>query len=204
MLDLNWPTLWAVMVFAMVTSITPGPNNTMLLASGVNFGWVRTLPHLLGVSGGLLLILLLGTLGIQQWLFQMHWLRELIKWLGAVYLGVLAWRLFQAHASTTAGRLSPAQPMSFLQAALFQWANPKVWAMVFGFFSTYVPAQLGWIEAAALCTVFALVNLPCVAIWAITGDRLHLWLHQGQRLRGFNRSMGLLLLFSVGATLWAE
>lgn len=204
MLDLNWPTIWAAMVFAMATSITPGPNNTMLLASGVNFGWARTLPHLMGVSGGLLLILLLGTLGIQQWLFQMHWLRELIKWLGAVYLLVLAWRLFHANTSVSSGPMSPTKPMTFSQAALFQWANPKVWAMVFGFFSTYVPAQVGWVEATALCAVFALVNLPCVAAWAITGDRLHLWLRQGQRLRGFNRSMGLLLLFSVGAALWAE
>lgn len=204
MLDLNWPTISATMVFAMATSITPGPNNTMLLASGVNFGWARTLPHLLGVSGGLLLILLLGAMGIQQWLFQMHWLRELIKWLGAVYLLVLAWRLFHADTSVSSGPMSPTKPMTFSQAALFQWANPKVWAMVFGFFSTYVPAQAGWVDATALCAVFALVNLPCVAAWAITGDRLHLWLRQGQRLRRFNRSMGLLLLFSVGAALWAE
>lgn len=201
--DPNWSTVSAAMVFAMATSITPGPNNTMLLASGVNFGWARTLPHLLGVSSGLFLILLLGALGIQKWLFQVHWLRELVKWLGAIYLVFLAWRLFHAAPPTPSERKPLAKPMTFLQAALFQWVNPKLWAMVFGFFSTYVPAHVRLSEAIALCLVFTCVNLPCVAVWAITGDRLSHWLRTGQRLRGFNRLMSILLLISVAGALWA-
>jgi len=93
--------------------------------------------------------------------------------------------------------------MTFLQAALFQWVNPKLWAMVFGFFSTYVPAHVRLSEAIALCLVFTCVNLPCVAVWAITGDRLSHWLRTGQRLRGFNRLMSILLLISVAGALWA-
>lgn len=201
MLNLNWPTLTAAMLFAMATSITPGPNNTMLLASGVNFGWARTLPHLAGVSGGLLFILLLGALGVQQWLFQLLWLREAVKWLGTIYLVYLTWRLFHADTSAPHGQHAHAKPMTFLEAAVFQWMNPKVWAMVFGFFSAYVPTDANLSEAVTLCTVFALVNLPCVGLWALTGDRLNHWLRTGQRLKWFNRLMGVLLLCSVGAAL---
>jgi threonine/homoserine/homoserine lactone efflux protein len=203
MFDLNSSTLSAAALFAMATSITPGPNNTMLLASGVNFGWTRTLPHLAGVSGGLLFILLLGALGIQQWLFQLHWLHETVKWLGAIYLSYLAWRLFRADASAPTGQDNRNKPMTFLEAAIFQWMNPKVWAMVFGFFSTYVPAQSSMPAAITLCVVFALVNFPCVGLWTFAGDRLNRWLHAGQRLKWFNRAMGLLLLSSVLVAIWS-
>ena len=203
MFDLNSATLSAAALFAMATSITPGPNNTMLLASGVNFGWARTLPHLMGVSGGLLFILLLGALGIQQWLFQLHWLHETVKWLGAIYLSYLAWRLFRAATTAPSGQHTQAQPMTFVQAAVFQWVNPKVWAMVFGFFSTYVPAQSNLPATITLCVVFALVNLPCVGLWAFAGDRLNHWLRAGQRLKWFNRGMGMLLLGSVITAMWS-
>ncbi len=201
MVDLNSSTLSAAALFAMATSITPGPNNTMLLASGVNFGWTRTLPHLAGVSGGLLFILLLGAWGIQPWLFQLHWLHETVKWLGAIYLCSLAWRLLRADARAASGQHSPSTPMTFLEAAIFQWVNPKVWAMVFGFFSTYVPAQSSLPAAITLCLVFAVVNLPCVGLWAFAGDRLNQWLRAGQRLKWFNRAMGMLLLGSVIAAI---
>ena len=203
MFDLNSSRLSAAALFAMATSITPGPNNTMLLASGVNFGWTRTLPHLAGVSGGLLFILLLGALGVQQWLFQLYWLHETVKWLGAIYLSYLAWRLFRADASAPTGQDNRNKPMTFLEAAIFQWMNPKVWAMVLGFFSTYVPTQSSMPAAITLCVVFALVNLPCVGLWAFAGDRLNRWLHAGQRLKWFNRAMGLLLLSSVLVAIWS-
>ncbi len=204
MFDLNSATLSAAALFAMATSITPGPNNTMLLASGVNFGWGRTLPHLMGVSGGLLLILLLGALGIQQWLFQLHWLHETVKWLGAIYMSYLAWRLFRADAITPSKQHTRAKPMTFLEAAVFQWVNPKVWAMVFGFFSTYVPTQASLPAAITLSVLFALVNLPCVGLWAFAGDRLNHWLREGQRLQWFNRLMSVLLLGSVVVALWND
>ena len=203
MFELNSSTLSAAALFAIATSITPGPNNTMLLASGVNFGWTRTLPHLAGVSGGLFFILLLGALGIQQWLFQLHWLHETVKWLGAIYLSYLAWRLFRADASAPTGQDNQNKPMTFLEAAIFQWMNPKVWAMVFGFFSTYVPAQSSMPAAITLCVVFALVNFPCVGLWAFAGNRLNRWLRAGQRLKWFNRAMGLLLLSSVLVAIWS-
>lgn len=195
--ELAWSTLCAAVMFATATSITPGPNNTMLLASGVNFGWVRTLPHLLGVSGGLMFILLLGALGVQQWLFQVHGLHALMQGLGALYLVYLAWRLFNAGASSPAGAAAAAKPMTFMQAAVFQWVNPKVWAMVFGFFSAYVPAQATATEVVVLCLVFTVVNLPCVGLWALAGHRLNHWLRAGQRMMWFNRGMAALLLGSV-------
>lgn len=202
MLDLTGSTLVAAALFATATSITPGPNNTMLLASGVNFGWFKTLPHLLGVSGGLLFILLLGALGVQQWLFQMPLLREAIKWLGAAYLLYLGWRLFHADGGAGPASKANAQPMTWMQAAMFQWVNPKVWAMVFGFFSAYVPAKATPLQAVVLCLVFTLVNLPCVGLWAYVGDRLNSWLRTGGRMVVFNRSMAVVLAGSMVAALW--
>lgn len=204
MFNLSWSVLSAVMLFAMVTSITPGPNNTMLLASGVNFGWARTLPHLAGVSAGLLLILLLGAFGAQQWIFQMRWLHASVKWLGSIYLVYLAWRLLRTNTTDISEPNKRARPIRFFEAAVFQWVNPKVWAMVFGFFSTYVPTHSDWSEAVALCVVFALVNLPCVGLWAFAGHSLNHWLRRGHRLMWFNRVMGLLLLGSVGVALLSD
>lgn len=206
MFDLTLSALGATALFALATSITPGPNNTMLLASGVNFGFRRTLPHLLGVSGGLLMILLLASAGLQQWVEQHPQWHEAMKWLGSGYLLYLAWRVATSHsgaaaqASTESGANSGAQaprPLGFWGAAAFQWVNPKVWVMVLGFFSAYVPSGAGVAGVVLLCVLFSAVNLPCVGAWALLGDRLSRWLTEGQRRLWFNRGMGALLALSV-------
>ncbi|MGJ4748850.1 LysE family translocator, partial [Leptospira sp. SA-E8] len=96
--DLNWPILSAAAMFAAATSITPGPNNTMLLASGVNFGFRRTLPHILGISIGFFLLLLIAATGLNQWVLQNGTVRTGMKWLGSAYLLYLAWRVATADA----------------------------------------------------------------------------------------------------------
>ena len=205
MFDLTLSALTATALFAVATSITPGPNNTMLLASGVNFGFRRTLPHLLGVSGGLLMILLLASAGLQQWVAAHPQWHEAMKWLGSGYLLYLAWRVATSHTShsgaaahtSTEGPAQAPRPLGFWGAAAFQWVNPKVWVMVLGFFSAYVPAGAEVAGVVLLCVLFSAVNLPCVGAWALLGDRLSLWLTEGQRRLWFNRAMGALLALSV-------
>jgi threonine/homoserine/homoserine lactone efflux protein len=202
MIDLPVSAVSATALFAFATSITPGPNNTMLLASGVNFGFRRTLPHLLGVSLGLLAILLLASAGLQQWVAAHPAWHEAMKWIGSAYLLYLAWRVAHSQPGGTAGTgdqgmSAPPRPLGFWGAAAFQWVNPKVWVMVLGFFSAYVPASASLPGVVLLCLLFSAVNLPCVGSWALLGDRLSLWLTEGQRRLWFNRCMGALLALSV-------
>jgi len=157
---------------------------------------------LLGVSGGLLMILLLASAGLQQWVAAHPQWHEAMKWLGSGYLLYLAWRVATSHsgAAAHASTESPAQaprPLGFWGAAAFQWVNPKVWVMVLGFFSAYVPAGAGVAGVVLLCVLFSAVNLPCVGAWALLGDRLSRWLTEGQRRLWFNRGMGALLALSV-------
>lgn len=183
----------AFALFAFASSITPGPNNLMLLASGVNFGLRRTLPHLLGVCAGFVLLLLAVGLGLAG-LFQ-HWpaAYTALKGVGAAYLLYLAWAV--ARAGSPAPR-EAAQPLGFWGAAAFQWVNVKAWMMGVTAFSAYAGAS-SWAGVLSVTVVFALVNLPCLTTWTLLGSRLRHWMRQGRRQRNFNRTMALLLVASL-------
>ncbi|MBA4326436.1 MAG: hypothetical protein C0426_15785 [Rhodobacter sp.] len=184
----------ALLGFAFVTSITPGPNNMMLLASGVNFGFRRTMPHMLGISMGHALMVFLVGLGLAG-VFK-AWPPALLalKVASVAYMLWLAWKIAQAGAPGE-GR-AKAAPMTFLQAAAFQWVNPKAWAMALGAVSAYVvePSALAY---AAVAGVFALVNLPSVSVWAGAGQAMRRWLDGPGRLRAFNWTMAGLLVLSL-------
>ncbi|MFZ1467545.1 MAG: LysE family translocator [Paracoccaceae bacterium] len=184
----------ALLGFAFVTSVTPGPNNMMLLASGVNFGFRRTLPHMLGISVGHSLMVFLVGLGLAG-VFE-AWPPALtgLKVLSVGYMLWLAWKI--AHASAPGeGRQRP-QPFTFLQAAAFQWVNPKAWAMSLGAVTAYVasPSALAYLAVAA---TFASVNLPSVSLWAAAGQGVRRWLADPVRLRAFNWTMATLLVVSL-------
>lgn len=184
--------LFALMGFAFVTSITPGPNNLMLMASGANFGLRRSLPHMLGVTlgfGGM--ILLLG-LGVEQVIESAPRLALAMKVVSLGYMLWLAWKI--AHASAPEGRAVQGRPMSFLAACAFQWVNPKAWMMALGALSAYAE---GAGSVLAVAVVFTLVNLPSVAVWAAMGQGLRGALQNPGRLRLFNGAMALLLVASM-------
>ena len=184
----------ALLGFAFVTSVTPGPNNMMLLASGVNFGFRRTLPHMLGITSGHSLMVFLVGLGIAG-LFK-AWPPAVtgLKLVSVGYMLWLAWKI--AHAGAPGqGRARP-RPMTFLQAAAFQWGNPKAWAMSLGAVTAYVatPSAASYLAVAA---TFASVNLPSVSLWAAAGQGLRRWLDAPGRLRAFNWTMAALLVASL-------
>ena len=124
-------------LFALVSSITPGPNNVMLATSGLNFGFRRTIPHLLGVSIGFTLMVFLVGVGLGSVFQQVPALYTVLKYAGAAYLLYLAWKI--ANAGEMKDGVSRARPMTFLQAAAFQWVNPKAWVMAVGIIATYTP-----------------------------------------------------------------
>ncbi|NJS38573.1 MAG: LysE family translocator [Rhodobacteraceae bacterium] len=186
--------LLALLGFAFVTSVTPGPNNMMLLASGVNFGLRRTVPHMLGISLGHALMVFLVGLGLAGIFTAWPPALTVLKVVSVAYMLWLAWKIAHSAAPGT-GRAS-AQPMTFLQAAAFQWVNPKAWAMSLGAVAAYVPNPS--IQAYALVAlVFSTVNLPSVTLWAAAGQAVRRWLEGPGRLRVFNVTMAVLLVLSL-------
>ena len=179
-----------LLTYVATMSVTPGPNNLMLAASGVNFGFRRTVPHMLGISigHGIQVAIVAGLLAwVMVWLDDM---RLGLVLAGCAYLLWLAWR--QAQAGQPGGGKS-AQPLGFIGAALFQWVNPKAWMMVLNAAILFLPRGGGWGAALSLALVCTLVNFPCIALWAVVGDRLRFRLRDPRALRVFNYAMALLL-----------
>ncbi|MGL4490002.1 MAG: LysE family translocator [Rhizobiaceae bacterium] len=188
-------TFIALFGFAFATSITPGPNNMMLFASGVNFGFRRTIPHMLGIGGGFFTLLIAVGLGLGALLEASPMLHLALKVLGGAYLVWIAWKIGNTHEIGEAK--TSAKPMTFLGAAAFQWVNPKAWVMAIGGMAAYAdPDNVTW-SVLLVAAVFAVVNVPCVSTWAGFGSVLREWLSVPPRLKWFNISMAVLLLISL-------
>ena len=197
MLDL----LPALAGFALVSSITPGPNNVMVMASGANFGLRRTVPHILGIACGFVVMLLLVGLGLAR-LFEMFpVIRLVLTLVSAVYLVWLAWKI--AHAAPLGREGARGRPFTFLQAALFQWVNPKAWMMALSAITLYAPGDSTY-ALLLVAAVFGIVNLPCVSAWAGLGTQAARWLSNPARLKAFNLTMAACLFASLAPVLAAE
>ncbi|MDP3798216.1 MAG: LysE family translocator [Polaromonas sp.] len=186
----------ALCLFALVTSITPGPNNTMVLASGVNFGFARSLPHIAGISIGFGVMTVAAGLGLHSALQSVPQAYAAMRYLGAAYMLWLAWQLAYSGpmAAETAGA---ARPMGFFAAAAFQWVNPKAWVMALGAVTAYLPAQPSPAQLVAMTLIFCLINAPCVGLWAACGCALRRLLEKPLYLRIFNVSMAVALVASL-------
>ena len=193
---MNQDLLLAAAAFILASSITPGPNNTMLMASGVNFGMRRTLRHLAGVQIGFGIMLLAVGLGLHAVLAQFPGFYDALRFAGAAYMLVIAWKLATAQ-SASADVQRPAQPMGFWAAVAFQWVNPKAWVMAVTFMSTYPPAQAGFAQIAPLVLLFIVLGAPCSAVWAGFGSAMRSFLQDPKRLRIFNVTMALALVASL-------
>lgn len=184
----------ALLGFAFVTSVTPGPNNMMLMASGANFGFQLSIPHMLGISLGHALMVFLVGMGLAGAVHAVPGLLTGMKIASVLYMLWLAWKISRS-AAPGEGRAG-GKPFSFLQAAAFQWVNPKAWAMALGATSAYAPdgSVRSYLVVAA---VFAMVNLPSVSLWAIAGQNIRRLLSSPSRLRAFNWVMAGLLILSL-------
>lgn len=187
----------ALLAFAFVSSITPGPNNFMLLASGVNFGFRRSLPHMLGIGAGFVALLLAVGFGLGAVLTAYPQLHLALKIAGGAYLLYLAWRIAMSR-SMSAREDEAARPMTFLEATAFQWVNPKAWVMALTAMAIYTSPEAPFATVILVAAAFGIVNLPCVSSWAAFGTALRGFLSDPRRLKWFNIAMGLLL----AASLW--
>ena len=188
-------TLAALSAFALVSSITPGPNNMMLMASGANFGLRRTVPHALGVGFGFTLMIVLVGIGLMG-LFDLYpLLNTILKVVSVAYLLWLAWKIANAAAPATDGT-ARGKPMTFVQAMLFQWVNLKAWTMALSAIALYAPDR-NFGAVLLVAVVFGVVNLPSTSLWAVMGQVLRGWLSSPARLRAFNWTMAALLVGSL-------
>ena len=185
----------ALALFAFVSSITPGPNNTMLMASGANFGFRASIPHLMGVSGGFFILVVAVGLGLGGLFSAYPELHDILSVAGGLYLLWLAWKIATSKGMTTSG--SSGKPQTFLQAAAFQWVNPKAWAMALGAVTAYAPREHYVANIVAVSLIFVAINLPCVMSWTGFGVGLRRFLDKPAVLRGFNIVMALLLVASL-------
>lgn len=184
--------------FAIATSATPGPNTAMLASSGATFGVWRTLPHMIGIIAGFPLMVLAVGMGMARIFHEHAGLFTAVKVIGAAYLLGLAWKM--ATSRTMDGRVSPrGKPLSFLQAAMFQWVNPKAWMMAAGAGSVYVdPSRPAGPQLALITLIFLLVAIPTTITWASFGALIGRSLATSPaRLRHFNLIMAGLLAFSL-------
>ncbi len=192
---MTWDWLLAVTGFCFVTCYTPGPNNTMLMASGLNFGIRRTVPHILGVSIGFAVMVFAVGLGITG-LFQTYpALYALLKIVSIVYLLWLAWKIATADEVKTSG--GGARPLTFLQAAAFQWVNPKAWIMAVGISATYLIAGQFWESLVVFTLIFLGAGLCSSSSWAIGGAGLRALIANRTWVRVINIGLALALVASL-------
>ncbi|GLU35686.1 lysine transporter LysE [Trinickia caryophylli] len=195
MLSLPFAVVSAAMTFALVMSITPGPNNTMLLASGVNFGFRRTVPHMVGITFGCMVMMIVIGLGLGRLFEHVPVLYTVLETVSVAYLLYLAWKIAVSQGPAVGN--GDRRPMTFWQAAAFQWVNPKAWMMAVTGVTAFRLHDNLVANALLLALAFAIVNLPSISVWTAFGVGLRRILSSPIVLRAFNWTMAALLLASI-------
>ena len=187
-------TFASLLAFVTASTITPGPNSIMIMASGVNFGLARTMPHVMGVAVGITTVITLAGSGLNAALMLLPQLRFVMLLASTVYLIFLAWKIANAAPPQSAARAGA--PFTFWQALGFQWVNPKVWALGMAAVAIYAP-QNAFAHILVVALSFALVGFASNTTWAWIGSVIRRFFSTGRRLRLFNVAAALLLVVSL-------
>ncbi|ASU21885.1 lysine transporter LysE [Vibrio qinghaiensis] len=190
---MDYTQWWPLVAFAFVSTFSPGPNNIMLMTSGANVGFMRTIPHMLGVTFGFSIMVLLVGVGLTGLFHRYPMLQQGLQIACTIYLVYLAIKIALSNPSQGEKQY---QPMSFFSAVLFQWVNPKGWSMALTAVSVFNQSA-SWAQLMLISLVFALVNIPSVSVWTAAGKQLSHWMNHPSYVRWFNGVMGALLLLSV-------
>ncbi len=187
---------FAVVLFAVSSSVTPGPNNIMVMTSGVNFGVKKTLPLLCGICIGFTVMLLLlgvGFAAIFEWFPALHFI---IKCVGVCYLLYLAYLIATSVGSVSSE--SQTKPLTFLKGALFQWVNGKAWVVATGAIAAFISHDASFLgQNILIATTFLVVSFPCVGLWLAFGTLLKKIVNTPRSRKVFNLAMSSLLVISV-------
>jgi threonine/homoserine/homoserine lactone efflux protein len=181
--------------FVVASSITPGPNNLMMMASGAAYGLKRSAPHMAGVVLGFGAMTLLVGLGVAGIFRVAPWLYTVLRWGAAAYILYLAYKLATAKGAGTG--MVDGKPMTFLAAVAFQWINPKAWVMALGAVTTYAEHGRLVTDVTLIAVSFMVVNVPCALIWTSFGVNIRRWMKKPKHLKAFNWSMAALLVLSL-------
>jgi threonine/homoserine/homoserine lactone efflux protein len=190
----------ALLTFALVSSITPGPNNTMVLASGLNFGVRRSVPHMLGIAIGFTTMVFLVGVGLGNIFKAYPTLYTALKYLGGGYMIWLAWKI--ATSGPMENSKAGGTPIGFIAAALFQWVNPKAWIMAVTANATYTIVGHPFTSALVVAGAFAASSVPSNLTWVMFGAGLRKLLSDPKTLRIFNIAMAVLLVASLAPLLY--
>ncbi|WP_236632032.1 LysE family translocator [Endozoicomonas montiporae] len=186
----------AVLLFSFTTMITPGPNNIMIMSSGLNYGVRKSMPHYLGICLGFPAMVVAVGLGFDALFQEFPFLHEVIKVAGVLYLLYLAYHVAMAPVSNIG--VVRRNPLTFLQAAVFQWVNPKAWIMATGAVAAYTTIDSDmFLQVVYITFAFFLATFPCIAIWLFLGTHLKKLLRNETHQRLFNVTMAILLVLSV-------
>ena len=193
---MTYSLLTGLVLFCFVSSITPGPNNLMLMATGANFGARRAAPHASGIVLGFTFMIVAIGLGVAQ-LFQSYPLaHQVLGGVSVIYLIYLAYKTATARTNLD-GPEPTGKPITFWKAAAFQWVNPKAWTMALAAVTVYAPQPVTYKEVIVVAVIFGAINLPCISVWLLLGVKMRRFLTTPARLRSFNWTMAGLLLLSL-------
>ncbi len=181
----------SLVTYTISVNITPGPNNIMLTASGMNYGFKKTIPHILGIAIGCLCLFSVVAFGLGNVFLAYPSLHTALKIIGSLYLLWLAYKIFTS--SNTAFDHGNSEPITFFQAAMFQFVNPKAWTMAITAVSAFsLQGDYLWFSLAAVVMVEFLLVFPCISLWAMAGSRLKFAMQSPKLSKLFNRILGVL------------
>jgi threonine/homoserine/homoserine lactone efflux protein len=186
-----------IIIFCLTTTITPGPNNLMIMTSGARFGIIKSLPHYLGICFGFSLMVFLVGIGLSKIFTLIPVLHVILKYVGTIFMLYLAYLITVSRDDFSVERPA-SRPLTFIQASLFQWVNPKAWIMSAGVFSAY-SLQTGnlFIQAFIIAVIFLIACFPCIGSWMFFGVVIKKYLMNIRHQIIFNRIMGILLAISI-------
>ena len=188
--------IFALFIFAFVSSITPGPNNIMLMASGTNFGFRKTIPHILGINIGYSMLTFSLGIGLMEVFNLFPLIKIILKSLCGGYLVYLSYRIATSSTSSEKNEKQKSRPLSFTEAMLFQWVNPKGWTMALSAITIYSPTNA--LSGIILVTIaFSISNFPCQCLWALLGQQFRKLMTSSFKLKIFNYTMAGLLMLTL-------
>lgn len=193
---INLELIITIFIFAITSSITPGPNTIMIMSSGLNHGVKNSLAHVFGICFGFPIMVIVLGLGLGFIFEKYSFLHELIKIVGVLYLLFLAYKI--AFSSKASFKSKKTKAMTFIQAFIFQWLNPKAWVVAAGAISAYTNSSSNiYMQVFLISFIFLLVSFPSIFVWLIFGSKLKKILKNSTHQRMFNYTMGCLLVLSI-------
>ena len=190
--------LLSIFSFAIATAFSPGPNNLMLLSSGLTFGYKKTIPHILGVMVGFPIMVIAVGLGVERVFEMFPKLYDILKVLGLGYLLWMAWQIANSSGSMSSDDGKRQKPFTFIQAGLFQWLNPKAWIMAITATTSFTTSSTHlFLQIMIIAFVYLLVGIGSTNAWALGGLFLQRIISNERRVKIFNVCMAILIVLSV-------